>query len=227
MEIKTHPIYDLYEANNLGEIRKKKIGLTDDQGWRKGNRNITGYLIVSVRGKDEDPHTCTSHRFVYECFNGIITNKELQTDHIDDDKTNNNINNLQLLTRSGNNKKSMINRKEILEQIQKNAHAQKRQIKGYNLETKETHFFKSKNQASKFYGCSPALVYLICEGKNKAQTFEKRITFKYDDNEREITIIKDPRIKERTKEYLDLIKEKRNKYAREKYQKKKDNQQIQ
>ena len=101
----------------------------------------------------------------------------------------------------------------------------KRQIKATNIETGEILYFKSKNQASQYFGCSPALVYCICEGKNNCKTFAKRIAFEYDDSENQVTIIKDPRIKERTPEYYERQRLKRNEHMR-KYQAKKRAEKI-
>ena len=94
----THPIYDKWEANRKGIVRhvenKKDIG-------RLSN---TGYLRITVRdqGIRKDYQ---KHRFIYECFFGVITNTKLVVDHINNIKTDNRLKNLQLITQSQNKKK--------------------------------------------------------------------------------------------------------------------------
>ena len=53
--------------------------------------------------------TVLSHRFVWECYNGIIPDG-LVIDHINDDKIDNRLSNLQLLTTKENNIKAGKNR---------------------------------------------------------------------------------------------------------------------
>ena len=54
--------------------------------------------------------TYQHHRFVYECFKGDIP-PELQVDHIDNDKKNNCIDNLQLLTSAANCQKAPVGKR--------------------------------------------------------------------------------------------------------------------
>ena len=94
-----HPIYKNYGAKedgtilNLKTMRRLKPGLHD-----------VGYLLICVC-KNGKRKSYSVHRFVYECFRGDIP-PELQVDHIDNDKLNNCINNLQLLTPAANSQKS-------------------------------------------------------------------------------------------------------------------------
>jgi hypothetical protein len=173
MEILTHPIYDMYEFNSEGYYRMK--GNTE---WLKGSKN-SKYLYCCVKKKGERQKTVAIYRLIWECFKGKIP-EGYEIDHIDNNPENNNINNLQCITLSENRKRR---NHEFLKDIGNNAHkSNNKNIKGINTTTNEQHIFKSKSQAGKFYGCSPALVYCICEGKNKAKTFGGNIKFEYTDD---------------------------------------------
>ena len=94
----THPIYDRYEANRLGVVRhvenKKDIG----------GLNKTGYILITVRDQGIQK-SYLKHRFIFECFHGKINDVKLVVDHINNIKTDNRLQNLQLITQSQNQKK--------------------------------------------------------------------------------------------------------------------------
>lgn len=64
-----------------------------------------GYLFFSQNRGTRDANPTLVHRFVWEYFNGPIPS-HLQIDHIDGDKANNRLDNLQLLTPKENTRKS-------------------------------------------------------------------------------------------------------------------------
>ena len=87
-----HPVYDLYAGNESGEVIHiiKKVPM-------KGAKNHSGYTIFSVKKYGGRPKACQVHRFVWECFHGIIPEGKV-IDHINNDKEDNRICNLQLVT---------------------------------------------------------------------------------------------------------------------------------
>lgn len=94
-----HPLYENYEASNFGNIRSLNYNKTDKTKELK-QRLRNGYLCItiSVDGKRKD---ISSHRFIFECWNGLIE-EGLEIDHIDTIKTNNSLSNLRLGTTSEN-----------------------------------------------------------------------------------------------------------------------------
>ena len=84
------------------------------------------------------------HRFVWECFNGLIP-KGLQIDHKDNRKTNNKIKTLQLLTPKENQNKS--NNKSIISK---------------NIGTKEKQIFDSLTKAPIELKISISIISKIC-----------------------------------------------------------------
>ena len=121
----------LYQVSNLGKVRSLDrlanfnggIGLRKGRVLKLGNNN-DGYLQVAL-SKDGKQTTFVVHRLVYEAFNGKIP-EGMQVNHIDEDKTNNSIENLNVMTSSeninwgtGNERraKSMINHKSLSKPI--------------------------------------------------------------------------------------------------------------
>ena len=77
--------------------------------WLKPGINSRGYSCV-ILCKDGKTKTFYIHRLVYETFKGTIP-KKITVDHIDGCKDNNNIFNLQLLTRGDNTRKAWVGKK--------------------------------------------------------------------------------------------------------------------
>ena len=86
-----HPIYDRYEANREGVVRhivnKKDIGYISN----------TGYIRIDIRCMCNRKRYL-KHRFIFECFNRKINDAKLVVDHINNIKTDNRLENLQLIT---------------------------------------------------------------------------------------------------------------------------------
>ena len=88
--------YPNYEVNNLGEVRNKKTNKTLKPGI-----NTNGYEIVVLANK-ETRKTEKVHRLVAKTFYDVTDNTEI-VNHIDGNKRNNNIRNLEWCTYSENN----------------------------------------------------------------------------------------------------------------------------
>ena len=150
-----HPIYDKYESNRDGIVRhiknKKPVG-------RQNNR---GYYHITVRdnGKRKDLY---SHRFLYECFHGVITDKRV-VDHINNIKNDNRLDNLQLITQSENTKKDYKGRKSL----------SPIKIKAINTETDEWFDFESISKAGKDLMIDTGSICRILNGTNKTSLSKK------------------------------------------------------
>ena len=208
MVIKSHPIYDKYEFDSeTGRYR-----MVGSIKWL--NRTAEdGYVYCSVRSKkDKQQKTNKMHRFMWETFVGEIPDK-MEIDHIDNVRNNNILSNLQCITKQQN-----LQRRnhDFLNKTRKTAHLKiKRAIKSIDMETGDTHVFKSKTACGRFVGCSSALVFLICEKKKWYKTFRHRYIFEYTDDEVN-TIVPDKRLgvirvsEEQKKENRAIYLKKRN-----------------
>ena len=100
-----HPTFENYGASVDGYIINRKR-----LEPRKGYLSENGYYIISP-GRN---NTYPAHRFVYEAVNQTHISPGLQINHIDSNRQNNSIVNLQLVTASENMKHMHKARKEFL-----------------------------------------------------------------------------------------------------------------
>lgn len=180
--IKTHFKYTKYGADlNTGEIYDIETGEK-----YTNTRLLNGYIFTSFNGMPV-------HRFIWECGNGPI-DKKVEIDHIDSDKLNNKLSNLQCVSISDKRKKAYKLRKD---NFASKAHKLRREIKAINVDSDDFYTFSSKSQCAKHFKISPALVYLVCEQKNNnksANTYLGKFKFEYTEDKENRIKIPDGRI---------------------------------
>lgn len=88
--------YDMYQVSNLGRIRNKNTGKVLKPAYQP-----SGYTIVCLR-KDGKNNTEPVRRIVMNAFNPIDNSNKYDIIHIDNDKTNNTVDNLKWVTRKYN-----------------------------------------------------------------------------------------------------------------------------
>ena len=158
---RVHQVYDLYAANENGEIINicRKVPI-------KGRKQKNGYMQCNVRKYGERRKYCCIHRFVWECFNSIIPEGKV-IDHINDDKEDNRLSNLQLVTQQENCKKPAKNRDYTF--VAEN-HKNKKCVKAINIETNEVLYFNSMYSIKQHLGIDPGIVKMVCEGLNNCKS---------------------------------------------------------
>ena len=178
---KPYPDYPFVEANQFGEIRTKDRVVTRSDGRKqfvkghilKQHLNRSGYLFVyfSINGKQVN---LLSHRVIATCF---IPNPDNlpEVNHIDCDRTNNRLENLEWCTRQEN-----ISYRDKLDHFVNNNPG--RPIFAVDLETGRVFWFKSQCEASLRLGVCQGDIWKVLKGK--------RIQaggYLFVENEREIT----------------------------------------
>ena len=106
----------LYEVSNMGRVktleriyysgRNHKMAKTQPEGIRNTSVAPNGYQIVILM-KEGKMNGFSVHSLVWDMFGDKPRTLDLQIDHIDENKLNNNINNLQLMTPKANHRKSL------------------------------------------------------------------------------------------------------------------------
>ena len=165
-----HPVYKKYAANEEGEIIHVKLGKP-----RKGIVNQNGYFKFSIYLERNRYKSYLSHRFVFECFYGLIE-KNKQINHINFNKKDNRIKNLEVVTASENCRKSAKNRNFG---IYRN---NPKKVTAINLFTKKETNFNSIYSVSKILDINPCQVTMICSGIYKTATSKingQKYSFRY------------------------------------------------
>ena len=108
-----HDIYTNYSANKTGQIYNMKT-----KRYSIGNKQSTGYRMIALSQPGLPPKTIFIHRFVYECFHGIIP-FGMVIDHINSIRDDNRIDNLQMMSQKENCVKSgkEIQIKQIIDTV--------------------------------------------------------------------------------------------------------------
>ena len=158
-----HPIYVKYAANTEGEIIHVKL-----ERLRQGKLTNRGYLMFTIYLEKNKNKSLSCHRFVYECFYGLIE-KEKQINHINSIKTDNRIKNLEVVSASENCGKAAINRDFGF--YRNNP----KKVTAINLFTKKETNFQSLYSAEKMLGIKRAQISMICRGDNQCKTAKSKV----------------------------------------------------
>ena len=155
-----HQVFSKYAASKNGDIinvKTKRIIKMMNNGY--------GYLFFNLCDKKrEKPKTYSQHRFVFEVFKGPIP-RFFEIDHQNNDRSDNRIKNLQLLTHKQNVEKSR--NKTIISTC---------------IETGKERRFISLKTASIELGIHHDSISKICRKKHKKATSKKdgkKYTFRY------------------------------------------------
>ena len=147
----------------------------------KGNKTHKGYLNVGMRKHGQSGvKGYQAHRFIWECFNGLIPEGKV-IDHINDNKEDNRLCNLQLITQQQNCKKSAKDRDYKF--AAKN-HENKKCVKATNCRTNEISYFNSMYAVQQHFGINAGIVKMVCEGTNNCKSGKSKkdghsYTFEY------------------------------------------------
>ena len=157
-----HPIHDLYAGSKDGYVINiiKRVP-------HKGNKTHRGYLNICVRKHGQSGvKGCQVQRFIWECYNGIIPEGKV-IDHINNDKEDNRLCNLQLVTHQQNCNKSAKDRDYTF--AAKN-HQNRKCVKAINKNTNEVSYYNSMYAVQQHIGINVGIVKMVCEGLNNCKS---------------------------------------------------------
>lgn len=174
----------LYKVSNLGRIRSldkpvrsgnrynKNTGVAVKKGkvLKQADTGL-GYLQVCLR-KNNKNHSLYVHRIVWETFNGPIP-EDMQVNHINEDKTDNRLENLNLMTPKENSNWGTRNERVLKTKstrVYSNPSYFSRKVFMYSLDGEFEKEFESIAEATKYlgrYAGSSSNISGVCQGKLK------------------------------------------------------------
>ena len=173
IELYYHPIFEDYGCNpttgDIYSLKNDKIILI------KQDININGYMYFNVYN-DEKVKSYRSNRFIYECHNNEILDKNIEIDHIDKNKLNNSIDNLRKVSIATNNK-------EVNEKVKRSYEDELPKDK-FKLIRYNDHYFENT-----WYSPTYKCLYKISDGfifKTPFKTRNRNFHYKVNKNELEI-----------------------------------------
>ena len=154
--------YDNYEVSNLGNVKSLNYNHTGKEQVLKAGKNTGGYLFVNLfkNGKGKN-HLV--HRLVWEAFKGKIP-EGFEINHISEDKTQNNIENLSLMTHKEN--LNYGTRNERSAKAKTNGKLSKPVIQ-LDLDGNVIREYPSANEVQRQTGYSIGNISLCCNGLRK------------------------------------------------------------
>jgi hypothetical protein len=106
-----YPLNPNYYVSNFGNVKNKNGQL------KSQNCGANGYLFVGLYEKGKGKRTHLVHRMVLITFNFIEDYKHMEVDHLDGNRQNNNLNNLQWVEYKTNYLRMNENRKEMNKEL--------------------------------------------------------------------------------------------------------------
>lgn len=147
----------LYQVSNYGRVKSLNYNRTGKEKILKSYSNTDGYLSVDLR-KEGKRKSCKVHRLVAQAFIENPNNYE-EVNHIDEDKTNNYITNLEWCTHFYNmNYGTRTDRAKDKQKI-----AQCKKVLCITTNT----IYNSIKEASQILNISSSNICYCCNGKRK------------------------------------------------------------
>jgi len=133
----------------------------------KQHKNAKGYYGVHL-SKDGNVKGFSVHRIMVDAFLGGLP-KGMNTDHVDGNKENNNLSNLEIVTPSENNKRAYalgLNYYVHVDQKKGSDHPNAQKVEAFNFKTKESlGIYGSIEEGCRALGCRSGNVSLVVQGK--------------------------------------------------------------
>lgn len=155
VDIKNHPNH---EVSNFGNIRNKKTGRI-----LKQQTNSKGYKHLTIDGKGERVNRIVADSFFDGDHNG------LDVDHLDGNKSNNFIGNLDFCTRSENIRRAFakgLSKSNLNDQLRRKGTERMKEVTSKAVRVVETNaIYPSLKECARQTGCYPSEIAKCCRGE--------------------------------------------------------------
>ena len=147
--------YEVYEDARIWSYVSNK--------WLKPTQHRTGYLLIRLTDNDGKKKLYSHHRVVYESVTGQPIPEGLQVNHIDEDKENNHISNLNLMTPKEN--ANWGTRNERMVKAQTNNPSKSKQVEQYDKNGNLIQVWLSVREIERQLGYSRGNISSCCNGR--------------------------------------------------------------
>lgn len=172
-----------YQVSNKGRVKsldrkvkgKNNSTITKKSMIRKLQTSHKGYKVVRLQKQGVAKH-CQVHRLVLQAFRGNKNNKP-QVNHIDCNKTNNDINNLEWATAQENMDHAKTNNllgefskkrlESVMDNLKKAQQSRRRKVRQMNKKGEVVGEFTSIVEASEMTGTDGSKITMCCRGDRK------------------------------------------------------------
>ena len=119
------------------------------------------------RYNDRKQKGCFIHRFIWECYNGIITNDRV-IDHYNDIRDDNRLSNLQLLITQQENCLKSAKKRDYSFAVRNNQN--RKCMKAIDLVTNEIVYYNSLYSVQQHINVNCGIEKMVCEGINNCKS---------------------------------------------------------
>lgn len=145
----------LYQVSNLGRVKRCKGKHMQSERLLKTIMLNSGYVHVHL-SKNNKQNKLLVHRLVAQAFIPNPENKP-QVNHIDEDKTNNVVSNLEWMTPKENINHGTRNLRDSL--------TKRKKVKGIDIANGEYNYYNSVNECAKYLGINKGNISSCANGK--------------------------------------------------------------
>lgn len=149
--------YEIFEDGRIWSYTRNK--------WLNPTPNKNGYYYIKLSDNDGKIKNYRLHRIIYEACSQAPIPEEMDVNHIDEDKTNNHMSNLNLMTRQDN--LNHGTRNERARKALTNHPLKSKQVVQYDLEGNLINVFPSAIEVHRQFGYSCGCISECCNGKLK------------------------------------------------------------
>ena len=153
-----------YKVSNYGRVMSVKRKYRPKEIILKQARNKDGYMLVGLR-KDGIIHSYYVHRLVYEAFNGSLPS-EMHINHINEDKSDNRLENLNAMSQQDNNSWGTRNERIRQSNVKNNG----TKVAQFTKDGKFIKIWPAQKEVERALGICSTSICKCCNNKKWAKT---------------------------------------------------------
>lgn len=150
--------YEIYEDGRIWSYKSNK--------WMKPTPNKNGYFYIFLSDNNNNGKKYYLHRIIYEAITNQPIPEGMQVNHINEDKSDNRFENLNLMTPKDN--VNWGSRNEKIGETNTNNPKRSKQVEQYDLQGNLINVWESVNEVQRQLGYHISGISKCCNGKYKS-----------------------------------------------------------